>query len=243
MPGSVQCSRCSKVLPAGGGFCRRCGWPTTHAVAVPGEGPPPLTPPGFFPPLPPKEDAAPASAVESRWATVPAVMVLVALIAAGIAGRRSFLARRAQAATAAADASDPSRGTWRVIQSQRGQTVRDFLVAEVRQLGARNAGGTPLPDDAVRAVKAHGRRSLYGLECVVANRSQWGIREICVEARTWKDQHTTRTVVYRVACNLGPGRSGATAVPLPLDVGPDQRTELVVVSALGVSPYGRPPGW
>src|SRR5215217_5028585 len=111
MPASIQCSRCSKVLPASGGFCRRCGWPTTHAVAVPGEGPPPLTPPGYFPPLPPKEDRAPAA--ESRWATVPAVMVLVALVAAGIAGRRSFLARQARAATAAADAAEPSRGTWR----------------------------------------------------------------------------------------------------------------------------------
>ena len=244
MPGPVQCSRCSKILPAGGGFCHRCGWPTTHAVALPGEGPPPLTPPGFFPPMPPKEDPAPPPAsTESWWGVVPVVMVLLALVSAGLAGRRSFLARRAQAADVATNFSIESsgRGTWRVIQSQSGQTLRDYLVAEVRQVGGRGAGGTPLPDDALRALKARGRRLPYGLECVVVNKSQWRIREVCVEARTWQDPHTTRTVVYRVSCDLRPARSGAAAVPLPLDVRPEQRTELQVVSALGDSPFARTP--
>jgi hypothetical protein len=172
-------------------------------------------------------------------------IVLLALVSAGLAGRRSFLARRAQAADATADSggADRDRGTWRVIQNQRGQTVRDYLVADVRQLSTRDGGGTPLPDDALRVLKAHGRRSPKGLECVVANKSDWTIREVCVDVRTWQDQHTTRTVVYRVTCNLRPGRTSAMDFPLPLDVGPNQRTELQVTSALGDSPFTRPRRW
>jgi hypothetical protein len=172
-------------------------------------------------------------------------MVLLALVAAGLAARRSFLTRRAHAASAAATpaAFGEAGGTWRVIQSQRGQTVRDYLVARVIQLGARGAGGTPLPDDALRALRARGQRLPDGLECVVVNKSPWRVREVCVEARVWQDQHTTRTIVYRVACDLRPGRTGTLDVPLPLDAAFEQRTELQVTSALGESPFGQPARW
>lgn len=245
MAGNVRCTRCSKTLPRGGGFCRRCGWPTTDAVPVAGDTLAPLTPPGFYPPLPAKEEPRRRSAWVAwlrRSSEYPSPaparaavgLVLMALVAAGFAWRASYHRTRAARAAEAAAAADRSnvRGTWRVIQSQHGRAVRDYLVPDVKQLGAGLGRGAPLPDDALRALRAAGRPSHRGVECVVTNHSGWTVHEVCVEARTWQDDHTTTTVVYRVPADIAPGRSGPLKQAIPVG-GPRDRTEFKVVSALG----------
>jgi hypothetical protein len=252
MAGSVRCTRCSKTLPTGGAFCRRCGWPTTHAVAVPGGGPPALTPPGFFPPVPREETpSAPpswrvlASAGEganSRPVLVSAAVaiVLIGVIVAGITGMRSYRTRQAQAAAPlSARPDEDGRGTWRVVQGPQGQTVHDYLFPNVKQVGGR-ATGVSLTGKALEAITAVGKPSSRGYECIVTNKSAWSVREVCVEVRTWQDPHTTRTEYFRVPCQVRANATGAVDLALPLDVPPDQRTEVKVVAALGEVPFSRP---
>jgi len=248
MAGNVRCTRCSKTLPRGGAFCRRCGWPTKHAVAAPGEPLPALTPPGFFPPLPPKEKPAlsrrSGAFRHAAPANVAVTIVLVALVVAGFMLRSSYRrTRTARAATPTASDVGLSKrqGTWRVVQSQRGRAVRDFLEPGVKQLGDRGLDGTPLPDDAVRALDAAAKRSGRGLECLVTNHSGWTVHEVCVEARTWQDEQTTSTQTYRVATRVRPGKSSFLERPIPAGAPSQHLTEFQVVSAVGewTQPRGR----
>jgi hypothetical protein len=163
------------------------------------------------------------------------------LLIAGVAGLKSYRARQAQAAAPLSALPDEDgRGTWRVVQGPRGQTVNDYVFPNIKQVGGR-ATGVSLSGKALEAVTAVGKPSSRGYDCVVTNKSAWSVREVCVEVRTWQDPHTTRTEFFRVPCHVRANATGPVDLPLPLDVPPDQRTEFKVVAALGELPFSRSP--